>query len=150
MTTKTALVLLGIAALLAAGIGVWYFTLERWAGAYQQTNATWRIQGLCTSAQDGTPVKGAEVIAYFSEPVAFKHHWRDKPPLKTTNVVTNTDEQGRFEVIGVGGHVQIKLRAEGYRAPEPWEDWRHSAVNGVSRVDTNVVLTLQPMTGVSH
>lgn len=144
MTTKAGLVLLGIVALLAAAITVWNFTLRKWATAYQQTNATWRIQGVCTNAQTGAPIKGAQVTAYFFEPVAFKHHWRNKPPLARTDVVAKTDAEGRFALLGQGGSVQIKVRAEGYRDPEPWEDWRHSAMNGISRVDTNVALSLQP------
>lgn len=143
MTTKTGLASLGIVALLVAAFALWYFTMGKWAAKYQQTNASWRIHGLCTNAQDGTPVKGAEITAYFSEPVAFKHKWRNMP-LKTTNIVAKTDEQGRFVLIGEGGRVQIKVRAVGYRDPESWEDWRHSAMNGITRVDTNVALSLQP------
>ena len=131
---------------------LWFFVVGDWvmgwvlgsqAKRYQQTNASWRIQGVCTNAQTGAPIKGAEVMVYFWEPVVFKHRWRNMPPLKTT-VVTKTDEHGRFEVSGEGGSARIKIRAEGYRDPEPWEDWLHIAVNGVTRVDTNVALSLQP------
>jgi hypothetical protein len=143
MTTKTELALLGVVALLVAAFTLWYFTMEKWAAKYQQTNAAWRIHGVCTNAQDGTPVKGAEITASFCEPVTSKHKWRNLP-IRTTSVVTRTDDQGRFVLIGEGGHVQIKVRAEGYREPESWEDWRHSAMNGVKQVDTNVALSLQP------
>jgi len=123
---------------------LWYFTMEKWAAPYHETNATWRIQGLCTNAQNGTPVNGAQVTASFKEAIEFKHHWRNPPPLGTTNVVTKTDSEGRFEVTGEGGSVYITIQAHGYRDPEPWENWSYSARNGIRRVDTNVVLTLQP------
>jgi len=143
-TIKAKLVLSGIVALLAAGFVLWYFTMRKWALAYQQTNATWNIQGHCADVQNGTPITGADITAYFWEPVAFKHHWRNPPPLRRTEKIMKTDDQGRFEIVGEGGHVQIKIRAEGYRVQAPWEDWRHSAMNGITRVDTNLVLSLQP------
>lgn len=144
MTTKARSVLLGIVAVLVAEFMLWYFTIRKWGAEYQETNATWRIQGVCTNAQTGGPIKGAQVTAFFREPIAFKHHWRNKPPLKTTTVVTKTDEQGRFEVIGEGGSVLITVRAEGYRDLEPWEIWSYSARNAISHVDTNIALSLQP------
>lgn len=144
MTTKAGLVLLGIVALLVAGFVLWYFTMRKWAAPYQETNATWRIQGVCTNAQTGAPIKDARVTASFREPIAFKQHWRNPPPLRTTDVVAKTDAEGRFEVTGEGGSVYITVRAEGYRDPEPWENWSYSARNAISRVDTNVALSLQP------
>jgi hypothetical protein len=148
MTTKTRLVL-GAAMLLAAAATLWYFTMRTWAAAYQQTNAAWRIQGICTDAENGMPVSGATVTAYFSEPITSKLRWQHKP-LRTTNVVTKTDEQGRFQLIGEGGNAQVKLRAEGYHDPEPWEDWRHSAMDGATRVDTNIALSLKPISNSAH
>ncbi len=139
---KIKLVLSGIVILLAAGFVLWYFTMRKWSLAYQQTNATWKIQGHCADVQNGTPITGADITAYFWEPVTFKHHWRNPPPLRRTDKITRTDDQGNFEILGEGGHVQIKIRAEGYRVPEAWEDWQHSAMNGIIRVETNVVLTM--------
>lgn len=149
MTTRTWLFLLGAALLLVGGQVVWFFVVGNWvmggwAKKYQQTNATWRIKGVCTDAETGAPIEGAEITAYFFEPVGFKHHWRNKPPLVRTDVVTKTGLDGRFEVLGQGGSVVIKVRAEGYRDQEPWEYWSHRATNGISRVDTNVALSLQP------
>lgn len=143
MTTKTVLVPLGIAALLVAAITLWYFTMRKWAAPYQETNATWRIQGVCTNAQTGAAIKRAQVTASFREPVAFKHHWRNPPPLRTTEVVAKTDVDGRFEVTGEGGSLYITVRAEGYRDPEPWENWSYSTRYAIGCVDTNVVLALQ-------
>jgi hypothetical protein len=150
MTTRTGLGVLGLTVLLVGAVGLWCFTTRKWAAAYQQTNATWRIRGLCADDRNGTPIKGVDITACFWEPVAFKHHWRNPPPLGTTNVLTKTDDSGRFEVTGEGGHVQLKIYAAGYRIPEPWEDWRCSAMNGVSRVDTNVVLTLEAISTPVH
>ena len=144
MTTKAGLVLLGIVALLVAGFVLWYFTMRKWAAPYQETNATWRIQGVCTNAQTGAAIKGAQVTASFREPIPFKQHWRNPPPLRTTDVIAKTDAEGRFEVTGEGGSVYITVRAEGYRDPEPWENWSYSARNAISRVDTNIALSLQP------
>jgi hypothetical protein len=142
MTTKRRSVLLGTAAVLAVALIVWYTTMEKWAAGYQQTNASWRIRGLCTLAEDGAPIKDAEITAYFYEPAAFRHKLFNSP-LKMTIVVARTDDKGHFELNGEGGHLQIKAQAKGYRDPESWEDWRQSAMNGVTRVDTNVVLRLQ-------
>ena len=142
MRTKARFTLLGIVALLAAGVTMWYLTIEKWAIKYQQTNASWQISGLCTSSQDGVPISDAQITAYFSEPVTLRHKLHNAP-LKTTTVVTNTDDQGRFNLVGEGGYVQIKVRAKGYLDPEPWEDWRYSAMNGVTEVITNITVSLQ-------
>ena len=150
ITTKAGLVLLGLVVLVVAGIGLWYFTMRKWASPYQETNATWKIQGVCTNAQNGVPIKGARVTASFQEAITFKHHWRNPPPLVTTNVVVKTDDQGRFEVTGEGGSAYIKAQAEGYREPEPWESWSSSARNGISRVDTNIALSLEPSSKPAH
>jgi len=116
-----------------------------WAKKYQETNASWKVQGVCTNAQTGAPIKGAQVTASFREAITFKHHWRNPPPLTTTKVVVKTDDQGRFEVTGEGGSAYIKAQAEGYREPEPWENWSYSARNGIGRVNTNMALSLQPL-----
>src|ERR1039457_4593970 len=102
MTMKARLALVGIGVLLVA-VTLLYFAMQRLAIHYKETNATWRIQGLCTNPQNGTPVKAAQITASFTEPISFKHHWRSPPPLGTTNVVTKSDDQGRFEITGEGG-----------------------------------------------
>jgi len=144
MTTKTGIILLGIAFLLAGVTAVWCL-MTIWAAPYQELNATWSIHGVCTNVLDGTPVRGAQVIASFRVPIAFKHHWRNPPPLTTKTVVTKTDDHGRFEVTGGGGSVYIKIQAEGYREPEPWENWSYSARNRLTQVNTNIALKLEPI-----
>jgi hypothetical protein len=145
MTNKAGLVLLGTVAFLVAGFALWCFTMRKWAAPYQEANASWRIRGICTNAQTGAPINGAQVTASFTEPIAFKHHWRNPPPLTITNVVTETDRDGRFEVAGEGGSVYIKAQAQGYRHLEPWENWSHSARNRITRVETNAFFSLQPV-----
>ena len=144
MTTKAGLVLSGIVALLVVGFVLWCFTMRKWAAPYQETNANGSIQGVCTDAQTGALIKDAEVTVSFREPIGFKQHWRNPPPLSVSNVITRTDGDGLFEVTGVGGSVYIAVRASGYREPEPWENWSHSARNRVDSVETNIVVTLQP------
>jgi hypothetical protein len=154
MTTKTNFVLLGIGLLgivgLISAVAVCFLMATKWSAPYRESNATWRIEGICTNSQSGTPIKGVQVAAFFREPIAFKHHWRNPPPLATTNVVTKTDDQGRFEVTGEGGSAYIKVKAEGYREPESWEDWSYNARNGISRVDTNIALSLKPISTSAH
>jgi hypothetical protein len=140
LRTKTGLIL---SALLMTGVALWYFTMQKWAARYQKANASWRIQGFCINAQDGTPVQGAQISAYFVEPVTFAHHLRNLP-IKKMDITEKTDEQGRFELIGKGSDVILKVGAEGYRDIDPWEYWRHTAMKGVTHVETNIVLTLQP------
>lgn len=142
MVAKVTVAVLGLGVLLLAGT-LLYFGMDEIAQHYKETNARWRITGLCINAKNGTPVKAALIRASFTEPVTFKHHWRNPPPLATTNVITKTDEQGRFEVAGVGGSVYINAQAEGYRKPEPWEHWSSSTRDGVSYVDTNITLRLE-------
>jgi len=149
MTTRAALALLGIGVLLVTA-ALLYFAMQRLAVHYKETNATWRIQGICTNAQNGTPIKAAQITASFTESVSFKHHWRNPPALATTNVLAQTDAQGRFEIVGKGGSVYIKAQAGGYREPEPWENWRHYTRDGVSRVDTNIALSLEPTSKSAH
>lgn len=143
MKAKIVFGLLGIGALVAAS-WVYYAVGARIAIHYNESNATWRIRGHCINAQTGVPIANARITASFTEPVAFKHHWRKPPPLKSTEVVIKTDSQGQFEVIGEGGSAYITAKAEGYNEPEPWENWRHYTRDGVSRVDTNLTLSLKP------
>lgn len=150
VSKKTIFWVFGISAFLIAAFVLWAFTMRKWAAPYQEANATWRIQGLCTNAQNGTPIKGAQVTASFREPIAFKHHWRNPPPLRTTDELMKTDAEGRFEVTGEGGSLYITVQAEGYRDPEPWENWSYSARNEISRVETNIVLTLQPVSNAAR
>lgn len=137
-------VVLGVAASLAAVAALWQFKSDKWSSPYREVNATWIIQGLCTNAQNGAPIKGAQIMATFREPIAFGQHWRSPPALATTNVVAKTDTEGRFEVSGEGGSVYIKAHADGFREPEPWENWSCSARNGTDRVETNITLSLSP------
>lgn len=150
MTTKTSVVVMGIIMLLGGAGAAWYFAMEKWSAPYQETNASWRIQGVCTDAQNGIPIKGAQITASFREPIAFEHHWTSPPPLKTINVVTETDDDGRFEVTGEGGSAYIKAQAEGFLDPEPGENWSYSARNKINRVDTNITLGLNPISKQSN
>ena len=84
------------------------------------------------------------MTAWFSEPISFKHHWRNPPPLRTSEVLAKTDAEGRFVAAGVGGSAYVTVHAEGYRDPEPWQNWSYSARNAISRVVTNVGLSLEP------
>lgn len=142
MTTRNRVLMLGVAVMLGA---VWYCWMTKVAVQYQEIDATWRIQGVCKDAQTGTPIVGAQVIASFREPIAFKHHWRNPPPLATTDVVKKTDDQGRFEITGGGGSVYIRGEAKGYCKGEPWDNRSYRALDGITRVDTNVVLKLEPI-----
>lgn len=141
MTIKVILIVVGGSVLLAAIAALWYCTMTGLAAPYQETNATWKIHGFCLSARSKVPINNAEITAIFREPITFKHHWQKVRP-ETTNVIARTDSCGHFEILGIGGHVQLKVRAAGYRVPEPWEDWRSHAKNRVTLVDTNVVLCL--------
>jgi prolipoprotein diacylglyceryltransferase len=138
------LVVAAIFALLIGGGVLWFLTMQKWATAYQETNATWRITGVCINAQNGEPIQGALVTASFREAIAFKHHWRDSSPPRITDVVAKTEPDGRFVIIGNGGSVYVTAKFEGYRDPEPWENWSCSARNGSTHMDTNIVLSLQP------
>jgi hypothetical protein len=149
MTMKATVALIGVGVLVIAA-GLLYFGMRRLAVHYQDTNATWKIRGVCTNAQTGAPIQDAQVTATFTEPVSFKHHWRNPPPLAETNVVVKTDDQGRFEVNGEGGSAYITVQAEGYREPEPWQNWRYYTRDGISRVDTNITVRLEPLSKSAH
>jgi len=142
---NTQLALLGLG-ILVLTIGYLYYRFaQKIAVDYKEANATWRIQGLCVNAKTGAPITSAEITVFFTEPVTFKHHWRNPPPLKSTNVVTRTDDQGHFDVVGEGGHAYITAQAKGYREQYPWENWRYYARGRISRVDTNVTVRLDPI-----
>ena len=145
MRTKVSSVLCGIVILLGGLATVWSLATVKSSASYRETNAIWKIQGLCTNSQSGRPIKGGKIEVSFREPIAFKHHWRNPPPLATTNVFTTTDDQGRFEVIGKGGSAYIKVHADGYLQTESWDDWSYSARNGIDHVDTNVAFSLKPI-----
>lgn len=141
----TALGLLVTIALLTLVIIFWWdggFS----AGPYQESDATWRIQGICTNSVTGLPILGVEVTAVFREPIAFKHHDRNPPPLKTTTVKTSTDSAGRFDVRGKGGYVYLQTAKQGYKEPESWEEWDGRVFNSVKLVQTNLHLGLLPLT----
>jgi len=125
-------------------LAIGYRILSQQDSAYQQINASWSIQGFCYNGKDRSPVAGAEVTAHFWEAITAKHTL-GKAPLASINIAQRTDEHGRFRIVGRGGHVQLSISAPAYRPLEPWEEWRASAVHGVSRVETNLSLPLHPL-----
>ena len=119
-----------------------YFQQGKDATYYMETNATWKIQGLCLNAKDQTPIKNASVTACVQGAIRSAEYNE-----LLTNIVTKTDAQGHFETTFVGGSVRIYAQAEGYRIPELWEKgcWRYYTKNGMLLVETNVILCLDPI-----
>jgi len=146
MTAKVAwLAVAAAVASLAGAAALCWVAADKRTSPYRELKAAWRIQGFCTNAQNGVPIKGAVITATFREPIAFRQHWRNPPALATTQVVTKTDHDGRFNVNGNGGSVYIKAQAEGFHDPEPWENWSCSARNGIDHIESNINFSLKPV-----
>jgi hypothetical protein len=126
---------------------IWILIARKWAAPYQETNAVWAIHGICRDAETGEAIGGAKISAMFREPIAFKHHWRNPPPLRITEVTVVTATNGLFELTGNGGSAYVRARQPAdYREPEPWENWRGSARNGLAQIRTNISLSLKRRT----
>lgn len=116
------------------------------SGKHEQSNVMWRINGVCVNAINRKPVAGATVSGEFKEPIKFKHYSRNPVPVRTTQVLTKTDADGRFEVSGEGGSASVTVEAEGYCEPDECEPWFHRAINRVNLVETNLLFLLNPST----